>query len=67
MIPDPVLALAARGAINFHDGPLPRYAGLNAPVWAILNREPAHGVTWHLIEGGIDEGDIHPELRLRPK
>ena len=46
------------GAINFHDGPLPRYAGLNAPVWAILNRETRHGVTWHMIEGGIDEGDI---------
>ncbi len=26
-----VLALA-RGAVNFHDGPLPHYAGLNAPV-----------------------------------
>ena len=32
IIPDDVLALAARGAVNFHDGPLPAYAGLNAPV-----------------------------------
>ena len=53
-----MLAKATRGAINFHDGPLPRYAGLNAPVWALINRETRHGVTWHLIEGGIDEGDI---------
>ena len=53
-----VLAQAKRGAINFHDGPLPRHAGLNAPVWAILEQEKQHGVTWHLIEGGIDEGDI---------
>ncbi|HEX9858486.1 MAG TPA: MupA/Atu3671 family FMN-dependent luciferase-like monooxygenase, partial [Paracoccaceae bacterium] len=45
-------------AVNFHDGPLPRYAGLNAPVWAILNGEARHGITWHLITGGIDEGDI---------
>jgi methionyl-tRNA formyltransferase len=52
-----VLALA-KGAVNFHDGPLPRYAGLNAPVWAILNGEAQHGITWHMIEGGIDEGDI---------
>ena len=58
IVPDAVLAKARRGAINFHDGPLPRYAGLNAPVWALLNREPRHGVTWHMIEGGIDEGDI---------
>jgi methionyl-tRNA formyltransferase len=53
-----VLAKAVRGAINFHDGPLPRYAGINAPVWALVNRETRHGVTWHLIERRIDEGDI---------
>ncbi len=58
IIPADVLALSARGAINFHDGPLPRYAGLNAPVWALANREPTHGITFHLIEGGVDEGDI---------
>ncbi|MCA9576283.1 MAG: LLM class flavin-dependent oxidoreductase [Myxococcales bacterium] len=58
IIPEDVLALPARGAINFHDGPLPRYAGLNAPVWALLNQEPTHGITFHLIEGGVDEGDI---------
>jgi natural product biosynthesis luciferase-like monooxygenase protein len=58
IIPDNVLAKARRGAVNFHDGPLPAYAGLNAPVWALLNREQRHGVTWHLIEGGIDEGRI---------
>ena len=53
-----VLSLARKGAVNFHDGPLPRYAGLNAPVWALLNNEPTHGITWHLIEGGVDEGRI---------
>ncbi|MCL4674758.1 MAG: peptide synthetase, partial [Pararhodobacter sp.] len=58
LLPDALLARAARGAVNFHDGPLPRYAGLNAPVWARLNGETRHGITWHMIEGGIDEGDI---------
>lgn len=58
IIPQNVLDHAALGAVNFHDGPLPRYAGLNAPVWALLNGESQHGVTWHMIEGGIDEGDI---------
>lgn len=58
VIPQAVLAQAVRGAINFHDGPLPKHAGLNAPVWAILGGEKQHGVTWHMIEGGIDEGDI---------
>ena len=53
-----VLALGKKGAVNFHDGPLPKHAGLNAPVWAILNGETSHGVTWHLIDSGIDTGDI---------
>ena len=58
LIPDAVLSRAAKGAINFHDGPLPRYAGLNTPNWALINGEPTHGITWHMIEGGVDEGDI---------
>lgn len=58
MIPDDVLAIPAKGAINFHDGPLPAYAGLNTPAWAIINGEKTHGISWHLIEGGVDEGDL---------
>ncbi len=58
LLPQSLLDLAGRGAVNFHDGPLPRYAGLNAPVWAILNGETRHGITWHTISGGVDEGDI---------
>lgn len=58
IIPDAVLALPAKGAVNFHDGPLPRYAGLNTPAWAIINGEAQHGVSWHMIEGGVDEGDL---------
>ncbi|WP_062563405.1 MupA/Atu3671 family FMN-dependent luciferase-like monooxygenase [Paracoccus aminovorans] len=63
-----MLARGTRGAINFHDGPLPRLAGLNAPVWAIIGQEPQHGITWHLIEGGVDEGDILSQtlFDLRP-
>lgn len=58
IIPDEIVALASKGAVNFHDGPLPRYAGLNTPAWAIWNGETQHGISWHLIEGAVDEGDI---------
>ncbi|MBU2959493.1 LLM class flavin-dependent oxidoreductase [Citreicella sp. C3M06] len=58
MIPAAVLAMPRKGAVNFHDGPLPRHAGLNAPVWALLQGESCHGISWHMIEGGVDEGDI---------
>jgi len=58
VLPEPVLALAKQAAINFHDGPLPQYAGLNTPSWAIINGETTHGVTWHLMTNKVDGGDI---------
>ena len=58
LVPAAVLRLPGRGAINFHDGPLPRYAGLNAPAWALMAREPRYGVSWHLMAPGVDEGDV---------
>lgn len=53
------------GAFNLHPGPLPEYAGLNAPSWAIYNREIQHGVTLHQISTGIDTGDIIDEKKFR--
>lgn len=58
LTPQSVLTQARHGAVNFHDGPLPRYAGLNAPVWALLNGEAQHGITWHMMDGGVDTGAI---------
>ena len=58
IVPKAVMAHANEAAINFHDGPLPEYAGLNTPAWAIINQESVHGVTWHLMTEGIDEGGI---------
>lgn len=46
------------GCFNLHPGPLPDYAGMNAPSWALLNGEPAHGVTLHWMTAAIDEGHI---------
>ena len=58
LVPEPVMQLARQGGVNFHDGPLPGYAGLNAPVWALLNGEATHAITWHLMTAGIDEGEV---------
>ncbi|WP_182085890.1 MupA/Atu3671 family FMN-dependent luciferase-like monooxygenase [Aureimonas sp. ME7] len=59
-----ILAQARQGSANFHDGPLPRYAGLNAPAWAIMTGEREHGVTWHEITAGIDAGAILASRRF---
>ncbi|MAT96290.1 MAG: hypothetical protein CL608_04035 [Anaerolineaceae bacterium] len=58
IIPDAILALPQRGAINFHDGPLPKFAGLYATSWALLHQAAQHGVTWHEMRSGVDKGDI---------
>ena len=52
------LQLARVSTINFHDGPLPRYAGLNATCWALLHGESEHAVTWHVVESKADTGAI---------
>ena len=64
IVPANVLALPRIGAINFHDGPLPAYAGLNVTSWAILNQEREHGISWHLMEEAVDRGDILEQVRL---
>ena len=47
ILPKQILELSRRCAINFHDAPLPRYAGNYATSWAIMQGERVHGVTWH--------------------
>ena len=58
ILPADVIDHPARGVINFHDGPLPRYAGLHAPTRALLDGADEHGIAWHLVDEGIDTGDL---------
>ncbi len=52
------LARPRRLAINYHDSPLPRYAGRHAAPRAILHGEVSHGVTWHAMTPRVDAGGI---------
>ncbi|CDZ70033.1 Luciferase-like monooxygenase family [Neorhizobium galegae bv. orientalis] len=61
MVPDAAWRHANIGAANFHDGLLPDMAGLNTPAWAILEGHDRHGITWHAITEGIDEGDVYAQ------
>lgn len=58
VLPAAIIARARKLAINFHDGPLPRHAGLNATAWALLAQETEHGVTWHEMTDRVDAGRI---------
>ncbi|MCP6761202.1 MAG: hypothetical protein NHB32_21240 [Fischerella sp. CENA71] len=53
-----ILQSIRKFAVNYHNAPLPKYAGVNATSWAILNKETYHGITWHIMTGTVDGGDI---------
>ena len=57
IIADDVLASVGT-AINFHDGPLPRYKGLAVTTWALFNGETRHAVTWHTMRPDVDAGEV---------
>ncbi len=44
--------------INIHYSLLPQYRGLHSTVWAILNNEKKLGLTIHLMNEYMDDGDI---------
>ena len=58
VLPAALIARARKLALNFHDAPLPRYAGLNATSWALMAQEKDHGVTWHEMTPAVDAGRI---------
>jgi len=58
VLPGQLIQRAAKLAINFHDGPLPRYAGLNATSWALLAQEDSYAITWHEMTDVVDAGAI---------
>lgn len=57
VIPADVLG-AFRLAVNFHDGPLPRYSGSHATSWALMAREREYSITWHRMTSRADAGEI---------
>jgi UDP-4-amino-4-deoxy-L-arabinose formyltransferase/UDP-glucuronic acid dehydrogenase (UDP-4-keto-hexauronic acid decarboxylating) len=59
-----VVAAPRIGSFNLHPGPLPEYAGLNAPSWALYRGERRHAATVHWMHPGIDTGPIAYETRF---
>ena len=58
MLPDALLEVPPRGALNMHGSLLPKYRG-RAPVnWAVLHGERRTGATLHYMTTKPDAGDI---------
>jgi len=58
IIPTEVVTLPRFGAINIHPGILPHYRGRFPTPWYILNGETHFGMAIHLLDNGIDTGNI---------
>jgi UDP-4-amino-4-deoxy-L-arabinose formyltransferase/UDP-glucuronic acid dehydrogenase (UDP-4-keto-hexauronic acid decarboxylating) len=64
MLPEGVLRLAPRGALNLHGSLLPRYRG-RAPVnWVLVNGETETGVSLHYMIAKPDAGDLVAQERV---
>jgi methionyl-tRNA formyltransferase len=60
----PLLNLPRVGCVNMHSSLLPRHRGPNPFTAVILAGETESGVTFHVMEEGIDTGDILDQSRF---
>lgn len=58
LLPQNILQLASKMALNIHGSLLPKYRGRAPHIWAIIHGEEKIGVTIHRIDEGCDTGDI---------
>jgi putative pyridoxal-dependent aspartate 1-decarboxylase len=58
VLPDEIISAPKCLAINYHNSPLPRFAGTYATSWALISGQSEYSVSWHLITARLDAGDI---------
>jgi methionyl-tRNA formyltransferase len=54
----PVARFQSRRLYNIHFSALPKYRGVFTSIWPILNGEKEVGVTLHVMDSGVDTGNI---------
>lgn len=53
--------------INMHAGITPKYRGVHGAYWALFNKDPEYcGVTVHLVDKGIDTGEVLYQGLIQP-
>ncbi|MBI2095715.1 MAG: methionyl-tRNA formyltransferase, partial [Candidatus Omnitrophica bacterium] len=69
LLPEELLAIPKRMALNIHASLLPRYRGAAPIQWAILNGEKTTGVTVFKMTAALDAGDIliQKEAEISPE
>jgi methionyl-tRNA formyltransferase len=67
ILKEKILALPDLLAVNFHASLLPDYRGKHPVFWALRNNEKWSGLTVHVIDAGIDTGDIIYQVKVRTR
>ena len=68
ILKEKVLEIPARGCINIHHAPLPRYKGMMPTFWQLFHGEQQLGLTIHYMAAKVDEGDalLQESLPVQP-
>jgi methionyl-tRNA formyltransferase len=66
LIPEEILSIPKKGAINLHPSLLPHNKGKSPNVWSIVKDTPA-GATLHFMTEKFDEGDIIAQKKVEKK
>lgn len=67
LLKEAVLAVPRIVAANFHASLLPAYRGKHPVFWALRNGERYSGLTVHVMDAGIDTGDILYQVKVRTR
>jgi hypothetical protein len=67
MLKRETLAAIPCPVINFHAGINPQYRGLQGGYWSRIMKDEANfGATVHLVDAGVDTGEVLHQVRLTP-
>ena len=59
-----MLKIPSFGILNVHLSMLPKYRGVKPVFWVLKNNESTTGITIHMMEEGLDTGDIFAQREV---
>jgi methionyl-tRNA formyltransferase len=65
LLGEQILSIPRLLPVNFHASLLPAYRGKHPVFWALRNGERWAGLTVHVMDAGLDTGDILYQVRVR--
>lgn len=58
VFPEKIVGMENLRILNYHNSLLPAHRGMHAEAWTIFAGDPQAGISWHLVDKGIDTGPL---------